>query len=223
MAPPVPSALIPGPMTDEALQAIFASDQDMYPAPLTLARLESWVRACPELSTCFYLPRDAGAGISERGALAGVSVVLPLLVQHWRDLLAGTLRETDIDAAAMLASGSISAGGVGLHVFHVERFSSRVKRFAEKSLQHALDTASDREWHLAGCSALTATAEGARSFQSLGFQPTGYQEIWVQSKQGGVELLSIKPGQSAEDACAGLDGSTIIGRASMMVRYSAIE
>ncbi|KAL2265315.1 hypothetical protein VTJ83DRAFT_6415 [Remersonia thermophila] len=63
----------------------------------------------------------------------GVVVVLPLRRRHWDDLLAGRLREAEIDPGCMFPPdrklGEAEIGGqavgqeeVGLHVYHVERF-----------------------------------------------------------------------------------------------------
>lgn len=139
-------------MTDDVLQAIFSSDQDMYPAPLTYLHLQSWVDASPELSRVFYL---SGSSISQGAGnpdLAGAIIVLPLKEESWRDLLSGRLQETDIDASTMFAPAEGQACPVGLHVFHIERLSSQVKGFANASLKYAQQTAEAKGWDVLGCS-----------------------------------------------------------------------
>ncbi|KAK3360957.1 hypothetical protein B0T24DRAFT_539853 [Lasiosphaeria ovina] len=128
------------PIGDSALEAIFASDQDMYPvAALSFQRFRSWVSAWPELSICFSAPAahpPATSG-SPQLPLAGVIVVLPLRRAHWEDLLVGRIKEADIDAETMfparLGAGVgdnsphlVEEGGeeVGVHVFHIERFAA---------------------------------------------------------------------------------------------------
>ncbi|KAI9763726.1 MAG: hypothetical protein M1840_009123 [Geoglossum simile] len=102
------------PLSDNVLREIYSSDQSMYPAPLSYARLQSWVKACPELSLSYSAPSgDAPA------ATIGTAIVLPLQGKHWRDLVEGKLKEIEIDATTMLTT---QAGAeVGLHVFHIEK------------------------------------------------------------------------------------------------------
>ncbi|KAI0153932.1 hypothetical protein BJ166DRAFT_371017 [Pestalotiopsis sp. NC0098] len=141
------------PMTEDALQQIFSSDQDMYPAPLTYARLESWVTASPDLSRCFHLRNSSKEGEeSEMASIAGVLMVLPLKEAHWRDLLVGHLRETDIDAASMIAPDDAGGCAVGLHVFHVERLSGNARAFTKLSVAYADSVARTKGWHVLGYS-----------------------------------------------------------------------
>jgi hypothetical protein len=154
------------PMSDTVLQKIFDSDQDMYPAPLTNARLKSWVESSPDFSTCFFhsLPTEDDCISTDKDqhdaadswlpGLAGASIVLPLQEAYWRDLLAGRLRETDVDTTALFISSENSPPQrVGLHVFHVERFSKTVGGpFASHALQHAVSTALSKGWNVVGCS-----------------------------------------------------------------------
>ncbi|KAH6648813.1 hypothetical protein BKA67DRAFT_661763 [Truncatella angustata] len=204
------------PMTEDVLQKIFMSDQDMYPAPLTYARLKSWVDGCPDLSRCFSIPPDTGKD-TERNEVAGAIIVLPLIETAWRDLLDGTLRETDIDPSVMFPPDD-SSSAVGLHVFHVERFSERLKGFATGSLKYAHDAARTKQWDVLGCSALTATEEGTRSFQRLGFVATGYEEFWVEINCQ-ITLVPVYPGQGA-DLVTKSEKACIKGKAHMVARFS---
>lgn len=70
----------------------------------------------------------------------GVIIVLPLVKKYWEDLLVGKIKEVDIDAGEMFAGVDGGGGGsstkmesemqlqapveVGLHVFHIERFTA---------------------------------------------------------------------------------------------------
>lgn len=149
------------------LRAVFASDQDMYPAPLTLDRLQSWVTACPSLSVCFRTShpttsRDDKDKMDSTPPL-GVVIVCPLRRVVWEDLLAGRLREPDIDAASMFPSDDTD-GGVGLHVFHIERLvppavfaqasgAGRSGGFAECAMEAVRAAAGQRlGWHVIGYS-----------------------------------------------------------------------
>ncbi|KAK0707107.1 hypothetical protein B0T26DRAFT_729132 [Lasiosphaeria miniovina] len=177
------------PIGDSALGAIFASDQDMYPvAALSLQRFRSWVSAWPEVSICFLPPAahpPATSG-SPQSPLAGVIVVLPLRRAHWEDLLVGRIKEADIDAETMFPArlgvgvgddnpyaGEEGGEEVGLHVFHIERFTAlpgeghvsaaatgmgaTKKRFAEFALDQVARRAAAigrgaRRWSIAGFS-----------------------------------------------------------------------
>ncbi|KAK1998026.1 hypothetical protein LX36DRAFT_656949 [Colletotrichum falcatum] len=213
-----------GSMTDEVLRGIFASDQDMYPAPLTWKRLQSWTAAAPEMAKCFYLP------VADGRSLVGAVIVLPLLAHAWRDLLAGRVKETDVDAESMFARDGVDNednGGphpeVGLHVFHVERFDipaarEGVRGFANLSMRAVAAAAEGKGWNVIGHSALTATPEGRRCFERMGFEPTGYEELWMADGRGGVELVAVSADTAPEQRTA-TDSAAVRGHARMVARY----
>ncbi|KAF7360196.1 hypothetical protein MVEN_00748300 [Mycena venus] len=205
-----------GPMTDDVLQSIFTSDQDMYPAPLTFERLRTWVAARPDLSRCFYIPRSGSGHGEDILQPAGVIIVLPVEGKFWQNLLNGSLKETEIDAATMFPCDSDSGVEVGLHVFHLEKFERRVRGFAHAALRSVLEVA-EKTWKVLGCSALTATADGRRCFEGMRFEPTGYEEFWI-ARNDGVELVTVIPGgnRTGRDE----EDSSIKARAQMVVRYS---
>ncbi|KAF3011849.1 hypothetical protein E8E14_004339 [Neopestalotiopsis sp. 37M] len=212
------------PMTEDSLQQIFASDQDMYPAPLTYARLQSWVTTSPQLSRCFHSSEsrlgDMGSGIKDD--VAGVLIVLPLKEEPWRDLLVGKLRETDIDADSMIAPKDGAGSAVGLHVFHVERLGEHAKGFTRHSIEYADMVAKEEGWNVLGFSALTATEDGSKTFEKLGFKPTGYEEFWIQ-KSGEISLVPRFPGHHSSSVPSDHDSSSIKGQARMAVRYAEQE
>ncbi|KAK2054250.1 hypothetical protein LY76DRAFT_665244 [Colletotrichum caudatum] len=221
-----------GPMTDEVLRGIFASDQDMYPAPLTWERLRSWTTAAPDMATCFYLPAAGGnEGRADARSLVGAVIVLPILAHAWRDLLAGRLKETNVDAETMFARSGFDEdeddGGphpeVGLHVFHVERFDTpaahgSVRGFANLSLRAVAAAAEGKGWKIIGHSALTATPEGSRCFERMGFEPTGYEELWMADGRGGVELVAVSADTAPEQRTAP-DAAAVRGYARMVAKY----
>ncbi|KAJ4388411.1 hypothetical protein N0V85_007584 [Neurospora sp. IMI 360204] len=194
-------------ITDALLRTIYASDQEMYPAPLTYERLQSWRDACPELSICF----SASGDDSEQPV--GVIIVLPLVKKYWENLLVGKIKEVDVDAGTIFAGRELqqlqAPVEVGLHVFHIERFAAwdaedalkktgarpaavtvrgcedGKMRFADMALeevQRRVEAANaevgGRRWDVLGFSALTATPAGKKTFARLGFVPTGYKEIF---------------------------------------------
>ncbi|KAJ0158475.1 hypothetical protein CTA2_11504 [Colletotrichum tanaceti] len=229
-----------GPMTDDVLRGIFASDQDMYPAPLTWDRLRSWTTAAPDLATCFYLPDNgpsAAAAAAATRTIVGAVIALPLLAPAWRDLLAGRIKETDVDAASMLAHDGNDGGGdggdegsrvvvvVGLHVFHVERFdvpeareSGLLRGFGRTAMRAVAAAAERKGWEVIGHSALTATAAGTRCFEQLGFEPTGYEEFWVaDGRGGGVELVTVSADTAGDSRVP--DEAAVRGHAMMYARH----
>jgi hypothetical protein len=57
--------------------------------------------------------------------LIGVIITLPIREEYWRRLLRGELKEAEIDPESMFASQlqGNETQKIGLHVFHVERFT----------------------------------------------------------------------------------------------------
>ncbi|KAK4204768.1 hypothetical protein QBC40DRAFT_329202 [Triangularia verruculosa] len=199
----------PHPISDEVLRAVYASDQEMYPAGLSYDRLCSWVAACPEMSICWSSPKTG---------VLGVVIVLPMLREYWEDLLVGKLKEPGVDADVMfphdnkrnqqqtesVVPGARQIGNgrapngrisvvqereeqqeVGLHVYHIERLAaepptSKQKRLSEIAVEEVTRRATEKKgWKVVGLSALTATDGGKRTFQRLGFKNTGYRELFV--------------------------------------------
>lgn len=123
---------------ERLLRGIYDSDQAIYPAPqLTYDRLKSWVDACPALCLCLH--RDESESTSQLDssgsddAIIGLIIVLPLRQSYWDKLRHANIEEHDVDAKEMFAPplnteipiyGAGSRINVGLHVFHIERFTS---------------------------------------------------------------------------------------------------
>ena len=166
--------VISAPVTEHVLRAVYASDQDMHPAPLPYERLHSWLVTCPDLSICFARERAATgkADGSLNATTLGVIIALPVLRPHWENLLRGQLKETDIDPGVAFPHGEDGTGRnqeeevrdeVGLHIFHVERFpgwesvASVVEGgFAAFALGEILRRASSRRtpWKIVGLSGM---------------------------------------------------------------------
>jgi hypothetical protein len=135
---------------DEVLRNIYAADQDIYPAPLTYERLQSWVNSCPDLSICFQAEKDGDK------VPIGSVIVLPVVKKHWGDLLLGRLKEIDVDPITMFA-GEEDTVEVGLHVFHIERLDAfkthgRIRYFTEFALQATREIAEKKNWNVVGYS-----------------------------------------------------------------------
>src|SRR5438105_732999 len=113
------SSITPCPIDETTLKAVYASDQEMYPAPLPAERLQKWVDSSGDLSMCFKDTTHPAKG------LIGVIITLPIREEYWRRLLRGELKETEIDPESMFASQlqGNKTQKIGLHVFHVERFT----------------------------------------------------------------------------------------------------
>ncbi|KAL2195931.1 hypothetical protein P885DRAFT_78858 [Corynascus similis CBS 632.67] len=178
-----------------------------------------------------------GAGSAAGGIVAGVVIVLPLRRLFWEDLLKGRLKEWEIEPGNMFAfpahdsddrharNGKNKGEEVGLHVYHIERFGTWFrgqgkKRFSELALEEVMTRVqSRREWKIVGMSALTATPAGKMAFESLGFSPTGYKELFVAGSQGHdettdkgpLEIVCVYPGDKMEpDRVAGRGLTTLV-------------
>ncbi|KAK4150619.1 hypothetical protein C8A00DRAFT_17896 [Chaetomidium leptoderma] len=239
------------PILDAVLRAVYASDQAMYPVALSYPRLRAWVDACPELSISFRIsgrrpavgpPPPLPAGEDDCAAVAaGVVMVLPLRRSHWEDLLAGRLKEPEIEPGRMFP-GEREVEEVGLHVYHIERFEAQTgsestgggiakKGFAEFALDEVVRRMQSRlEWRVIGMSALTATSAGKRTFERLGFTPTGYRELFVVKVAIGVDgagddssqkmdMICVYPGDEGRpDKC--LSGGVVAAMSEMAVKYN---
>lgn len=118
------------PIDDSLLEEIYNADQAIYPAPLlTYQRMRSWAVTCPDLCVCLH--QHNGPDLNHDQAVDGVVIVLPVVEESWGRLVAGELREHDVDPGRMFppagapgaANGHSEVAKVGLHVFHIERYS----------------------------------------------------------------------------------------------------
>ncbi|KAK4222225.1 hypothetical protein QBC38DRAFT_490413 [Podospora fimiseda] len=244
--PESPGTLVPSPITDVLLRAVYNADQAMYPVPLPDNRLRDWVSACPDLSMCFHSPKQG---------LMGVVIVLPLLRRHWEDLLSGKLKEFDIDPRTMFPDMTATLPHqrnrkpeqVGLHVYHIERLAvepptPNQRRFSEVAMEEVTRRAEDIwHWEVIGMSALTATGAGKNTFQRMGFKPTGYREVFVSKKRptsptratfgeeefgtegSEVEMLCIYPDEEGDVVRSVSDiipyGHTLVSMTEMTVKH----
>lgn len=148
---------------DRLLEEIYTADQAIYPAPLlTYERLRSWAAACPDLCICLRRhERD------HEPALQGVVIVLPVREEYWGRLVAGELREHDVDPSGMFppaaddeAHGHPGPVRVGLHVFHVERYSpsagdgGKAFPFTPAALEEVRSRAGEKSWEVMGYSGM---------------------------------------------------------------------
>lgn len=158
------------PVLSSVLQAVYASDQEMYPVSLPYSRLRAWVEACPDLSICFQ-NSTAPTGQESAAAVAGVVIVLPLKRVYWEDLLMGRLKEPEIEHGEMFPAcegghgkGEREREEVGLHVYHIERFGSWTegagggvgrKGFARFALEEVMRRVQAKEgWKVVGWSGM---------------------------------------------------------------------
>lgn len=112
--PTMPPYLVPLDSFD--LPNLLGADASLYPSPLTLISLASWIATAPYLSLKYL------SSLTSKSP-CGVCVVLPLLSQHWEALIRGDLKEWDITPKHLWSPSNPSAteGRVGLHVWHIER------------------------------------------------------------------------------------------------------
>ncbi|ROT37144.1 hypothetical protein SODALDRAFT_324795 [Sodiomyces alkalinus F11] len=210
-----------GPITPTVLHEIYASDQAMYPAPLAFERLRDWVDvAGTDFSFAVYSDADQTDG---EGVLIGAVIALPLRKTSWDALVMGELKETSVIASRDLWTPADSEARLGVHVFHVEVYRDsvagrQVRGFVRRAVDEIVETFKARGVVMEGLSALTATDQGRRCFLNLGFEPTGYEEVWVRrSPDGPTELVVFRHGGDEQDQTRTRPGE-VLGRAQMMVK-----
>ncbi len=147
--PPSPNAHTPSlqcrTLSDADLHDVYASDQSMYPVPLPFSRLQAWVSAYPELSISFHSLKHTASGedVTNESAV-GIIIALPIVRKHWEDLLRGKFTEIEVDPYSMFPVRDMKGEQeVGLHVFHIERFSTGPFVFSADPKRRFYDVALD--------------------------------------------------------------------------------
>jgi len=197
-------------ISDDLLKEIYASDQDMYPAPLPYERLKGWIEASPDLSICFEATPEEGGDPVPVGAV----IVFPLLKKYWDEILVGKLKEPNIDSATMFPSDAEAE--VGLHVFHVERFDStnpsgRLRRFAEFALEDTREIVRRKGWKIVGYSGISNSTAASRAtsayfltllYSSHGHTdwPSGMQADGLQGYRIRGDLCELRRGWRCDSA-----------------------
>jgi hypothetical protein len=166
------------PLSDELLSMIYSSDQSMYPAPLSYERLQSWVRACPELALGYAATPQASSTAEENEVIVGAAIVLPVHGQYWRDLAIGNLKEIHLDADTMLSRRLFDE--VGLHIFHIEKFDAwrqlgdgydaKLRPFAEYVEADMSATIREMSWSVLGFSGTSLAVLAPALLRSLVFR-----------------------------------------------------
>ncbi|KAI5806570.1 hypothetical protein DFH27DRAFT_349057 [Peziza echinospora] len=189
--PPVVRSLPP-----HQLPLLLSADASLYPSPLTLSTLSSWVATCPDFALQYTLPqniRKSQGSDVDQDEVVGVCIVLPVLAQHWNELISGRLKEWDVGPEMLWrpVSGSPAPDGIGLHVWHIERFGGwdgkawgKFGLLALRDIQRVLDKfgiGSQGSALVKGYSALAVTEDGRRLFmdQLQWKQEPAYDGQWV--------------------------------------------
>ncbi|KAF3351320.1 hypothetical protein VdG2_00827 [Verticillium dahliae VDG2] len=116
---------------------------------------------------------------------------------------------------------------VGVHVFHIEKLveevqGDAVRGFARFAVDELVKAAQGDGYVVEGVSALTATEEGRRSFEKLGFAASGYKEVWVKSPSGDGPAVLVRSGPgTAGGIDDGKRSDMVVAEARMMVRNGA--
>ncbi|KAI5842371.1 hypothetical protein BZA05DRAFT_449149 [Tricharina praecox] len=138
---------LPIPLPPTLIPALLASDSSIYPSPLTLSTLTSWITTAP--SSTLYYPSS------------GIAVSLPLQLPYWLLLTSGELKEWELTPSMFAAPGA-AAAEVGVHVWHVERWDGWRREWGVFGdvVRQDLGLAAGGRW-----SALVVTHEGRRMFE----------------------------------------------------------
>lgn len=218
------------PLSSSSMELVFGADSQIYPSPLPLSVLASWVKACPNFAFQYRHPGDPGK-------VVGICITLPVLKLHWDDLVSGRIHEWDI-APSMLWRGG--GGGecakkagvdddVGLHIWHIERLSGWQRAWGAFG-KYVWDDVSrglldqPKGPNVMCYSALAVTEDGMRLFRDrLGWKESPcYQGQWVVSSGVGenrvaqiVEKKDWLAGVGVEAVVAA--GLEVIGDCRMLV------
>lgn len=78
---------------------------------------------------------------------------MPLLKQHWENLLVGKLKEIEVEPS-MFASADADGAEVGMHVFHVERFEGNeaIRGLTKLALGLVQELVKSKPWRVVGYS-----------------------------------------------------------------------
>ncbi len=245
------------PIPPAFLHTIYESDQAIYPVTLPYSRLCDWVAACPDLSICFQSPTGATVGVVIVLPLRR-RCWEDLL---WGRVKEAEIEAEGMFPSIQTLEEE-GEEEVGLHVYHIERFGTEIqgfgrgKRFAAFALGVVMERAvrGRGRWKVVGMSgmprcfphfaflraaadelfhaALTATPAGKRAFDRLGFEPTGYRELFVtkgaddMSQRGTdkqpLDMVCICPGDESQPADV-VGGGVIVSMSEMAVKYGNLS
>lgn len=140
-------------VSDELIQTIHATDQQMYQCPLTHESLKSWIQRAPDFSVAYH------DDVELPPSLAGVIVTLPIIAAHWQDLLIGKLKEWEI-SPSMIAKDEMTEARIGVHVFHIEKYEAWKRcapghaenSFIQIALKDVASTTQRTNWDVIGWS-----------------------------------------------------------------------
>ena len=166
------------------MELTFGADSQIYPSPLSLSVLTSWVKTCPSFALQYLHPKD-------QGKVVGICIILPILKSHWDDLVSGRIHEWDILPSMLWHHDGECAkvdSDVGLHIWHIERFPGWQRTWGgfgkyvwDEVRRGLLDQLKGPR--VRGFSALAVTEDGVRLFRDwLGWRESScYQGQWVVS------------------------------------------
>ncbi|MDP2437722.1 MAG: hypothetical protein Q8P67_18430 [archaeon] len=152
---------------------VYRLDADVYPcdSPCTPGLMASLFTKMPRLA--FKLVGTAEA-VGPQGAdaasakvpegVAAVAVFLALTPEAWQGLVEGNLVEGELTAEQLFDPRSHPA--VGIHCYHLHRFSAAASRFSQRALSRLSQELGGLS--VVGFSGLCVTSAGQRLFGSLG-------------------------------------------------------
>ncbi|KAF8472460.1 hypothetical protein BDZ91DRAFT_715112, partial [Kalaharituber pfeilii] len=199
-----------------------SADNNIYPSPLTVSTLQSWANICPAFFLQYVHPLN-------QSEIVGICIAIPILAPYWDDLIAGRIREWEVRPEMLYSRDRVREPvQVGLHVWHVERFSSWDRawggfgRLAWKDIEAVMEregietqAGSDSGVLMKGYSALAVTEDGLRLFRdNLGWERSKeYAGQWV-TEDIKMKRRIVEKSEWSQEA----EGYRIIGDCHMLVK-----
>ncbi len=134
-------------------------DKKVYPtdSPVTPAMLDNWFQNNPEF----------GAIFEDSGKISGMCIAIPLNETGWNKLISGKLQESDLGKDTIFDNKRDVE--IGIHIYHLEKFSSSNKQFYVQTLNNLNKTITtlknqNPKLKVIGFSGLCVTSSGINLF-----------------------------------------------------------
>lgn len=204
------------PLTPAELQDCIQRDQAIFPTahPMTLDILLPLFRRHPNFALGYH---------TTEGSLAAVSLAIPLKETSWRNLIAGEIEESGLEAARDSFDPEVDLN-LAIHWYHTEVLDKAVfpTGFYLRSLADLGHVVAEirKEYQglrIAGISALAVSKSGIGLFEGkLGFREQKWvsQEYVVKDEDG---ICALVTAESEEEAREKSQGRIVQNRIKMLV------